>query len=139
MAKQPVNSPKRRVKNPETFRERSLKAVEASGKPGVASRLKATTSKVVKPIINPVSKSLARLNTIQPFKFIFKLLRGIGLIIFPTYLRTSWTELKLVTWPNRKQSRQLTGAVLIFAVVFGAVVALVDYGLDKIFRHVLLK
>jgi preprotein translocase SecE subunit len=48
-------------------------------------------------------------------------------------------ELRLVTWPNWKQSRQLTFAVLVFAVIFGAAIAVVDYGLDKVFRNILLK
>jgi preprotein translocase SecE subunit len=66
-------------------------------------------------------------------------LRLLGKVLFPAYLRNSWQELRLVTWPNWKQSRQLTSAVLIFAIIFGAVIALVDYGLDKVFRSILLK
>jgi preprotein translocase SecE subunit len=65
--------------------------------------------------------------------------RFVGRIIYPSYFRNSWKELKQVTWPTLKESRQLTYAVLIFAVVFGATIALVDYGLDKAFKDFLLK
>lgn len=58
---------------------------------------------------------------------------------FPSYFRNSWTELKLVTWPNRKTTAKLTIAVLIFAIIFGTLIAVVDYGLDKVFRQLLLK
>lgn len=56
----------------------------------------------------------------------------------PRYFKESWQELKKVTWPNRKQTIQLTLAVFVFAIVFSVFVAVVDYGLDKIFRKVLL-
>ncbi|MCA9326638.1 preprotein translocase subunit SecE, partial [Candidatus Saccharibacteria bacterium] len=68
----------------------------------------------------------------QPFKFIAKVAGWVGLILVPRYIRSSFKELKHVTWPNRKESRALTRAVLIFAIVFGASIALVDFGLDKL-------
>lgn len=138
MAEAPKRA-KRRVKNPETFREKSLKATVANDKPGVRSRIKSRSGKLTNPIWKPIKSSFSRLNKIQPFKFIFKLFRWVGLVIAPKYIRTSWVELKQVTWPNRLKSRQLTSAVLIFALVFGTTVAIVDYGLDKLFRHILLK
>lgn len=73
-----------------------------------------------------------RLAVWKPFKFI-------GRIIFPRYLRASWRELRQVTWPNHKETRQLTGAVILFSLVFGAVVAAFDYGLDKLFKQVIIK
>lgn len=57
----------------------------------------------------------------------------------PKYFRESWAELKLVTWPTRKETWKLTLAVFVFAISFGAVIALVDFGLDKIFKALLLK
>ena len=58
--------------------------------------------------------------------------------LIPKYFRESWQELRKVTWPNRKQTIQLTLAVFVFAIVFAVFVAAVDYGLDKLFRKVLL-
>lgn len=44
----------------------------------------------------------------------------------------------MVTWPSRQQTRQLTFAVILFSIVFGILVALVDFGLDKLFKKVIL-
>ena len=123
---------KRRVKNPETFRERALKAAEVTDKPERVSIFKRLSTKLIAPVARSVGRLLRKIFYRQPFKFI-------GKIIFPTYFRNSWRELKLVTWPTKRQSRQLTFAVLVFAVIFGSTIALVDYGLDKVFRHLLLK
>jgi preprotein translocase SecE subunit len=124
--------PKRLVKNPETFRERAIKATQVSDKPSRAGRLKTAIGKILSPIFHPIGTVLRRFFGLKP-------MRILGKVIFPPYLRNSWAELKLVTWPNWKQSRRLTSAVLIFAIIFGAVIALVDYGLDKVFRNILLK
>lgn len=139
MAKLPAKQAKRRLKNPETFREKSLKVTENSQKTSTSHLLKSKAKPLFVVIFKPVKSVFVRLNKIQPFKFIFKILRVLGLVLVPTYLRTSLVELKEVTWPNRLKSRQLTTAVLIFAVAFGIVVAIVDYGLDKLFRNILLK
>jgi preprotein translocase SecE subunit len=69
----------------------------------------------------------------------FKPLRIIGKILWPTYFRNSWKELRQVTWPGRREAWQLTGAVLLFSAIFGILITLVDYGLDKVFKQVLLK
>ncbi len=130
---------KRIVKNPETFRERAVKASEADDKPSRLSRLKQAGGKVTRPVTKPVATASSKFIGLKPVKLLRKPLRLIGKIIFPVYFRNSWVELKQVTWPTIKQSRQLTSAVLVFAVIFGAIVAVVDYGLDKIFRNVLLK
>jgi preprotein translocase SecE subunit len=66
-------------------------------------------------------------------------MRFLGRILGLTYIRDSWRELRLVAWPTRTQSRQLTFAVIIFSVIFGGLIALVDLGLNKLFKEVLLK
>lgn len=129
--KQPAKT-KRVVKSPETFRERAIKASEESDKPKRGARLKQAGKKAAKPVLKPVGKAASKTFARKPFILI-------GKVIFPTYIRNSWKELRLVTWPTLKQSRQLTFAVLVFALIFGAVIAFVDYGLDKLFRNVLLK
>jgi preprotein translocase SecE subunit len=57
----------------------------------------------------------------------------------PSYLKNSWREVRQVVWPNRKETWRLTLAVFVFAVVFGALVAGVDKGLDEVFKKVILK
>ena len=132
MAEKSGKPVKRIVKNPETFRERAVKAAEEGDKPSRADGVKNVVSAFTRPIKRLLNNTLGRLFRTKPFRLI-------GKVIFPKYLRTSWAELKLVKWPNLKQGRQLTFAVLVFAVIFGVTIAIVDYGLDKIFRNVLLK
>lgn len=71
--------------------------------------------------------------------FRLKPVRFIGRILGFRYLASSWRELRQVTWPTWRESRRLTGAVIVFSVIFGALVAAVDYGLDKLFKEILLK
>ena len=71
--------------------------------------------------------------------FMLKPVRFIGRMLGFTYVRYSWRELRQVTWPSFKDSLRLTGAVVLFSVIFGVLIAIVDYGLDKVFRQVLLK
>jgi len=138
MADQPIKK-KRLVKNPETFRERAVKASERQDKPGRASRVRTLSGKLTGPVTRPIGRSGKRLAKLKIFRWLRKPLRLIGKVLFPSYFRNSWLELRLVSWPSRRQSRRLTVAVLIFAVAFGGTVAVVDFGLDKLFRHVLLK
>jgi len=72
---------------------------------------------------------------VVPLRFIGKILRW----LVPRYLRNAWRELRLVTWPSRRESWRLTGAVFIFAIVFGVLVTIVDRGFDSLFKHTILK
>lgn len=130
---------KRIVKNPETFRERAIKASETSDKPKRSARLKTVGGKVTKPVFRPIGKAFGKIFGLRVFRVLKKPLRILGRILLPMYLRDSWKELRLVVWPNWKQSRDLTFAVLVFASIFGAIVAAVDFGLDRLFKDVLLK
>jgi preprotein translocase subunit SecE len=130
---------KRRVKNPETFRERASKAADTPSKPSWFSRVKSGLGSVLSRVFSPIGSFLHFVFYRQPFLILRKPLRIIGHILLPKYIRNSWRELKQVTWPTFRQSRQLTIAVILFAAVFGALIAVVDYGLDKLFRHLLLK
>jgi len=80
----------------------------------------------------------------QPFKKVGSAARKgktgkIGRFLVPKYFRYSYKELKEVTWPDRHKTVRLTFAVIAFATVFGIVIAIVDFGLDKLFRELLLK
>jgi preprotein translocase SecE subunit len=132
---------KRRVKNPETFRQRALKAAEASDRPNSTHRVRQAIKSGFATLFAPIGRILGRVFRPIAKSRVFKSkpARLIGKVLAPAYFRNSFRELKLVTWPGWKQSRDLTLAVLIFAVVFGAVVAAVDYGLDKVFKNLLLK
>lgn len=128
-------SKKRRVKSPETFRERAEKAASASSKPKRSKRLTGGAKKA----INPFSSAVGRGYNSKPLKPFKKVLGVLGRIVFPKYFRRSWQELRLVTWPNLTESRRLTFAVIVFAIVFGASIAVVDWVLNKGFEQLLLK
>ena len=128
-------TPTRKVKNPETFRERAVKASEQNQQPDRRSRLRSVASKPAQ----PVASAARRVGQNKAARVVGKPFRLLGRILFPKYFRNSYRELRQVQWPNRSESRQLTFAVLAFAIVFGILVAIVDYGLDKLFREVLLK
>jgi preprotein translocase SecE subunit len=130
----PASNKKRRVKNPETFRQRAQKAAAAESQPKSRTRIK----RAGKQATGPVRRQLAQAYNAKALAPIRKVLRVVGRIIFPKYFRESWQELKLVTWPDWNQGRRLTFAVLVFAIIFGSVVAGVDWVLDKIFHHLLL-
>jgi preprotein translocase SecE subunit len=78
-----------------------------------------------------------------------KLVKGLGRIlrpiakllrwITPSYFINSWREIRKVVWPSRKETWRLTLAVFVFAIIFGALVAGVDKGLDEIFKKLVLK
>jgi preprotein translocase SecE subunit len=71
--------------------------------------------------------------------FRLRAVRFIGRILGLRFFRNSWRELKQVTWPSRRDGIRLTSAVISFSVVFAVILAGVDWGLDKIFKQLLLK
>jgi preprotein translocase SecE subunit len=56
----------------------------------------------------------------------------------PKFFREAWTEVRQVSWPGTRETARMTIAVIIFAMIFGGLIAIVDYGLDIIFRRILL-
>ncbi|MCA9342487.1 preprotein translocase subunit SecE [Candidatus Saccharibacteria bacterium] len=102
--------------------------------------------------LTPVTKFFSAikkliLTVLRPFKFVLKpfqnkVFRSIGRffrkILLIDYFMYSWQEVKMVEWPSRKETIKLTTAVFIFAIVFGFFVSIIDYGLDKLFKEVIL-
>ncbi|HEX5744029.1 MAG TPA: preprotein translocase subunit SecE [Candidatus Saccharimonadales bacterium] len=132
MADEGPKPKKRQVKDPETFRERALKASEAEDAARTKSkRRRPRTRKAAGSLAGAVAPPLKRIGRTKPA-------RSIGKVVFPAYFRNSLRELKMVTWPNWKKSRQLTFAVLVFAIIFAALISVVDYGLNKVFKSILL-
>jgi preprotein translocase SecE subunit len=104
-------------------------------KPTFLSKIFGAIGRFIKKIFVPFRFVLKPFKS-RPMRFIGKLLNKILLI---NYFKTSWHELRQVTWPGRKETLQLTFAVFIFAIGFGLMIAVVDYGLSKLFQEVLLK
>ncbi len=123
---------KRRLRAAPTIREQSEKATAKAALPAkrsIVSTILGAPFRLIAWIFRPLFRFLGK----------YKFFRFIGYIFVPPYFRSAWRELKLVTWPNFRQTRDLTFAVIMFSIVFGALVAVTDYGLDKIFRKVFLQ
>jgi preprotein translocase SecE subunit len=131
----------RKLKKVETVRERSVKAAE----PRKPRRVKQATSAAWKPfkwlgrllahILRPLRFVLRPFKT-RPMRFIGRILAKVLLL---NYFRSSWQELRQVSWPDRKQTAQLTLAVFLFAIFFALIITAVDYGLDRLFKDVIIK
>jgi preprotein translocase SecE subunit len=127
---------KPRVRKAPTLREQAELArskAETEKEPGkirkFLSRIGAALKKT-RLTRNPITKFIARIG-----RFILKILRWLT----PNYFINAWREVRLVTWPTRKETWRLTLAVFIFAAVFGAMVSGVDKVLDIIFKKIILK
>lgn len=55
------------------------------------------------------------------------------------YLSASRSELAKVTWPNRRQTVKLTFAVIIFSVVFAALLGTLDFVFASLLQKLILK
>jgi preprotein translocase SecE subunit len=121
----------RRIRREVSIREKVEKGSASDDAPKKKSPIRRFFRLIGKPF-RPIGRFLKWLGH-------FKVMRIIGYIIVWPYIRNSWRELRQVTWPTKKESRRLTLAVIIFAIVFGVLIAVVDYGLDKIFKRILLK
>ena len=126
---------KPRIRKAATVREKiESGAKDAEAKP--KRPVRKVTSKALSPLgalwrtLKPVVRPLA------PAGRIIKKLLG---WLVPRYFVNSWRELRLVTWPNRRETWKLTVAVFVFAVVFGALVWVVDIGLDQLFKRFVLR
>jgi len=131
-AKQP------RIRKPETVRERTAKSVakaESRAAKHPKKRVRKAASVVAKPFKKPVRFITSPLRT-RPARAIG---RFFSKIFVPTYFRNSFKEVKLVTWPTRRETWRLAFAVLAFAVVFGLAAAGTDIVLDKIIRRIVFR
>jgi preprotein translocase SecE subunit len=134
---------KRRLRAPsETVREKAVKA-----QADIADTTPTKKHRVGRVLTSPF-RALGWIGHQPPLRQIGHGLRWFGSLRFVRflakilglrYVRDSWRELKLVAWPTKTQSRQLTFAVVVFSVIFGGLIAIVDFGLDKLFKQVILK
>lgn len=122
-------------KSAPTVRER-VEIAQAKATKEKPQRVRKAVSLVPKPKVRlhlPNNKVLATVCRI--FAPVGKVLSKLA----PRYFVNSWREVRQVIWPNRRETWRLTLAVFVFAIVFGALVAGVDKGLDVAFKHLVLK
>ncbi len=130
----PVKKP--RIRKVETVRERAEKAQEKPTKPRRIHKVAGHAAKPFKAAAKVGRKEYYPIKVREkgrPGRFLNKRRSWI-----PKYFRDAWAELKLVVWPTHKETIKLTVAVFIFAIIFGAIIAVTDYGLEKLFRRILL-
>lgn len=133
-AEQPVKRVKRRVRPSETVREQREKLQTGSTKTK-QRRFGKVASWLATPFKKAAGWNFWQSKAWKPVRFVGKI---IGYALFIPNIRRSLQELKLVTWPDWKLSWRLTWAVLVFSVFFGVIVAVVDFGLDKLFKQLIL-
>ena len=121
---------RQRTEQPQVEKRRVVRSA-AKG----ASRPFRFAGRMIGKVLRPLRFLLWPFKT-RPVRFIGRVLAA---ILFLKYFRGAWKELREVTWPNRRETWQLTFAVFVFAIIFGAMVTATDYGLDKLFRKIILK
>lgn len=126
---------RRVIKKPVTLREKAEQQSQAKPK---VRRLKQTASAAKRPV--HVAKKIGQKEVNLPLpqngrvgKFLNKKRR-----FTPGFLVNAWRELRQVQWPDRRTTARLTVAVFVFAIVFGAIITVVDFGLDKLFKKMFL-
>lgn len=128
-------TPRRIKKQPETLRERAQKSEQ---QPEKKRRVRKAASAATKPfgVATRVGKKEFHPIKLPDNKFGRLLSKRVRFV--PKYFINSWNEIKQVSWPNARETTKLTTAVLLFALVIGGLVWLLDYGLNKLFREILL-
>ena len=58
--------------------------------------------------------------------------------LMPAYIRNSFNEIKLVSWPTFPAAIRLTLAVFLFAAFFAIVVTALDWVLTQVFEEIIL-
>lgn len=140
---QPVTqdiSKKRRLRtNTETVRERSQRLGTEQQKSIESAESDSLLRLFWNGFTLPARLIWRQLSKLGRFRVVGIPARFIGRILLPKYIRNSWRELRLVTWPDRPTSIKLTYAVIVFSVIFGIIVALVDWVLGKVFKELILQ
>lgn len=133
------NKPKRRpvIKKTETLRQRAVRVTADAGKPK-KRRIHATATRASQPFrrLHRIGKKTIHLP--MPNNRFGRVMNK-RVTFFPSFFKKAWGELRQVEWPSNKTTARLTFAVFMFSLVFGALIAIVDFGLDKIFRKVFLQ
>lgn len=138
MAAKKPQAKKRRIRKVETVRQKAETATKAANATPKPRRVRGSLKKAVKPIAKAYHFGKKEYYLPLPDNRFWRFMNKRRRII-PRYFADSYQELRQVTWPDRKKTFQLTLAVVIFAVAFGILVSITDYGLDRIFKRLLIK
>lgn len=126
---------RKRLIKTESMRDKSAKAVSRSAKP---RRLQTTKTALGKPLSAARNIAKKEYYVFKPHETGFKGFLTKRRRWTPGYFRSAFKELRLVTWPSRRDSWRLVISVFLFSIAFGSVIAIVDFGLDKLFKQAFL-
>ena len=125
---------KKNVRKPKTMlRERNVKAAAEKGKTKRIRRAATSTANSGKKVGSALTKEYHLTDRKENPGYFSK-----SRSLVPTYFLNSWNEIRQVTWPGRKETWKLVFAVFVFSIVIGGFIAILDYGLEKLFRAVIL-
>jgi preprotein translocase SecE subunit len=119
------------LKPSSSMRDSAAKSRAKADKPKRVRKAASASKKSVSKLGNALTKEF---HVIEPKGGFFSKSRKIT----PGYFRSAWAELRQVTWPGRKETWRLVFAVFIFAIIMGTLIAVLDYGLEKLLREVIL-
>lgn len=131
--KQPAKTDTSKTRRKQTVRERTQ-----TGERGAKVRIRKTAGKISSPIKGIRRTGKKEYHLPLPDNRAGAILQK-RVRLAPKFMREAGQEIRLVTWPNARETWRLTMAVFIFSVIFAAIVGVLDYGLDKLFREVIIK
>lgn len=131
--KKPKVRKKPEVKKTSTMREKSAKTRAKAEKPKRVRKVAGAAKRPFKAVGSALSKEFHLIGDENNDKFLTKSRKAT-----PGYFKSAWAELKQVTWPGRKETWKLVFAVFVFAIMLGTVIAVIDYGLEKLLREIIL-
>ncbi len=133
MAKVEKPSEKSLKKPKVSIRERNRKAAESKEKP---KRIRKAAGQAKRPV-SGAAKVLTTEFHVLPRNSesgFFTRSRNVT----PKYFADSAKELKNVTWPGRRETWKLVFAVFVFAMTLGVFIAVLDYGIERVFKDIIL-
>jgi preprotein translocase SecE subunit len=116
-----------------TLRQRNVKAAEDKGKTKRIRRAASNTAASGKKVGSILTTEFHLTDRKEKPGFLSK-----SRSLTPRYLSNSWQEIRQVVWPGRKETWKLVFAVFVFSIFVGGFIAVLDFGLEKLFRAVIL-
>lgn len=137
MSEEKADKKKPRIrKSPETVRERAEKQTAKQATPTKTSKLKGKIHRPLSVLRKAGSKEYHPIPV--PDNKTGRILKK-RVRIVPKFVREAWAELKLVTWPTKKEAARLTSAVIIFALFFSVFIQLLDFAFNKLVKEIFIK
>ena len=122
-----------KIRKSSSMRDSSAKSRAKADKPRKIRKAAGVAKKPFSKVKNALSQEYHLIQPKKQDKFLTKSRK-----ITPGYFRSSWAEMKHVTWPGAMVTWRLVFAVFVFAIVLGTAIAVIDYGLEKLLREVIL-